>query len=109
MAVGACCLSDRLAKADIFSAAIKNAAIAFKAIGHALDNHDQRIVQTSILEMVTQHVEGGDLFAFLDRTHSQEKQEGHSTPAKLPFRAGNSPNALPERCRQDRQRTLRED
>ncbi len=55
--------------ADIFSAAIKNVHIAFEAMGHALGDHDQRIVQTKILEMVGRHVDDGNLFVFLDRTY----------------------------------------
>ncbi len=55
--------------ADIFSAAIKNIHIVFEAMGHALGSHEQRIVQTKILEMVARHVDDGNMFVFLDRTY----------------------------------------
>ncbi|KGA34593.1 zinc-binding dehydrogenase [Pectobacterium odoriferum] len=58
--------------ADIFTAAIKNISIGFEAMGHALGNHRQRVVQTGILEKVAQYVDDAKLFVFLDRTYALE-------------------------------------
>ncbi|HDM8297434.1 zinc-binding dehydrogenase [Yersinia enterocolitica] len=66
-------------KGDIFIPSIKNIHIAFEAMGHALGDHEQRIVQTRILEAVAKHVEDGDLTVFLSRMYPlAEAGEAHS-------------------------------